>query len=141
MFKRVVVGNDGSDNAVQAIEMAAEVAKANNAELIVAHVWHLPATAYIGAPYAPLDLSKQMDETKKSANDRAVEVLDRFGIAGKLVELEGNPADAIIGLADDEKADLIVVGSRGLGAVERFVLGSTSERIVRHAACPVLVVR
>lgn len=141
MFKRVVVGNDGSDNAVQAIEMAAELAKLHEAELIVAYVWHLPATAYIGAPYAPLDLSKQMDETKKGANNRALGVFEKFGIEGRLVELEGNPADAIIGLAEEEQADLIVVGSRGLGAVERFVLGSTSERVVRHASCPVLVVR
>lgn len=141
MFKKIVVGNDGSDNAIEALEAAAQIAASFGAELVVAHVWHLPPTAYVGAPYAPLDLSQQMEETKKRATDRASEILSRHNAVAKAVELEGNPADAMIDLAEKEEADLIVVGSRGIGAVERFVLGSTSERIVRHSPCPVLVMR
>lgn len=141
MFKKIVVGNDGSDNALEALEAAAEIAGEFGGELVVAHVWHLPPTAYVGAPYAPLDLSQQMEDTKKKATERAKEILARHGAEARAVELEGNPADAIIDLAETEDADLIVIGSRGLGAIERFVLGSTSERIVRHASCPVLVMR
>lgn len=141
MFKKIVVGNDGSDNSAQALEIALELAKPLGAEIIVAHVWHLPPTAYVGAPYAPLDLTKQMEDTKQKSVEKAKNILEHHDAEARYVELEGNPADAVIELAEKEDADLIVIGSRGLGAVERFVLGSTSERVVRHASCPVLVAR
>ncbi len=140
-LEKIVVGNDGSDYSIAAVRMAAEMAKALGAKLTIVHVSHLPVTFYAAAFEAPIDLKEQMDSLRAEAERRARAVLDEVGIEAELVTLDGNPADALVEYAEKEKADLLVVGSRGAGAIERFLLGSTSSRIVHHAHCPVLVVR
>jgi nucleotide-binding universal stress UspA family protein len=139
--EKIVVGNDGSDYSIAAVKLAAEIAKALGATLDVVHVSHLPVTFYAAAFETPIDLQAQMDALKAEAETRAKTALAEVGIDGNLVTLDGNPADALVEYAENEKAGLLVVGSRGAGAIERFLLGSVSNRVVHHAHCPVLVVR
>ncbi len=138
---RIVVGNDGSDYSIHAVKLAAEMAKAMGAKLDVVHVSHLPVTFYAAATEAPIDLQGQMSSLRAEAEERAKAVLQDVGVEADFVTLDGNPADALVEYADKNNADLLVVGSRGAGALERFLLGSISNRVVHHAHCPVLVVR
>lgn len=140
-IEKVVVGNDGSDHSVRALQMAASIAKAFGAELQVVHVSHLPVTFYAAAFETPIDLTEQLESLRKEAEAKARQVLTESGVEARMVTLDGNPADALVDYAAKEKADLLVVGSHGAGAIERFLLGSTSTRVVHHATCPVLVVR
>ena len=74
--------------------------------------------------------------------DKAQTTLEKKGIAARTVEAHGDPADALVRQAEDDGADLIVVGTRGLNAAQRALLGSVSTKVVHHAAkCDVLVVR
>ena len=130
-LQKIVVGNDGSDYSIDAVKLAAEIAKAAGAKLDVVHVSHLPATFYAAAFETPIDLQAQMDSLRQEAEHRAKEALAAVGY----------PADTLVEYAEREGADLLVVGSRGAGAIERFLLGSISDRVVHHAHCPVLVVR
>lgn len=141
MFKKILVGNDGSEHAADAIARALEIAGRYKAELVVAHVAQIPAAIYVGAPYAPIDINAEVERSNTTAAEKAKAVLDAHSANARYIELQGSPADALCKLAEEEDADLIVVGSRGLGAVTRFVLGSVSDRIVHHAPCDVLVVR
>jgi nucleotide-binding universal stress UspA family protein len=140
-IRKIVVGNDGSDHSVRALQTAIAIAKSLGAELEIVHVSHLPVTFYAAAFETPIDLGQQMEALRKEAEARAQQVLDETGVEAKMVTLDGNPADALLEYADRSGADMIVVGSHGAGAIERFLLGSTSDRIVHHARCPVLVVR
>ena len=80
-------------------------------------------------------------EARAAALAEARSYLGERGIEAKLVEGLGNPADVIVQEAEDSGAELIVVGTRGLNAAKRLVLGSTSTNVVHHAPCDVLVVR
>ena len=71
----------------------------------------------------------------------AAETLGEAGLAVEVVETAGNPAEAIVETAESGRFDLIVVGTRGRHAVQRFLFGSTADRVARHAPCPVLLVR
>jgi len=140
-IRKIVVGNDGSDHSIRALQTAIAIARPLGAELEIVHVSHLPVTFYAAAFETPIDLGQQMEALRKEAEARAQQVLDEAGVQAKMVTLDGNPADALLEYADRSGADMIVVGSHGAGAIERFLLGSTSDRIVHHARCPVLVVR
>lgn len=139
--EKIVVGNDGSDYSIEAVKLAAEIAKALGSKLDVVHVSHLPVTFYAAAFETPIDLQEQMDSLKNEAEKRARGALSEVGVEGNFITLDGNPADALVEYAEKVKAGLLVVGSRGAGAIERFLLGSISNRVVHHAHCPVLVVR
>jgi nucleotide-binding universal stress UspA family protein len=83
----------------------------------------------------------QIRPSRESAVQAIVERAHAAGVDATFLVWEGAAGDAIVDAAGAEGADVIVVGSRGLGAVGRFVLGSVSDHVVRHAGCPVLVVR
>ena len=140
-LQKIVVGNDGSDYSIEAVKLVAEIAKAAGAKLDVVHVSHLPATFYAAAFETPIDLQAQMDSLRQEAEHRAKEALAAVGYDANFVVIDGHPADTLVEYAEREGADLLVVGSRGAGAIERFLLGSISDRVVHHAHCPVLVVR
>ncbi len=144
-FSTILVPTDGSDDALLAAQVAIDLAQRTGAALHLAHVWHF--VAYAGDPYfyttaLPDDYLTMYEETGRAILDREVE---RITAAGGTVTqthlLEGRSADVLVDLARTLGADLIVVGSRGMGRLGRLVLGSVSDGIAHHAPCPVLVVR
>jgi nucleotide-binding universal stress UspA family protein len=139
--KTIVVGVDGSAGAGAAVEFAATEAVLRGARLRVVAVWEVPATAY-GDGLALVD-SNTFDALREHAQkvaDDAVETVGRMhpSVECLAVTLEGQPAEALLEASAD--ADLIVVGSRGLGGFKRLMLGSVSDQVVHHSACPVVVV-
>jgi nucleotide-binding universal stress UspA family protein len=147
----IVCGVDGSPDSQRAIAVAAQWARRLGAKLIVANVVaHIPdplVPAYAYAPMArPAPLAPPMSERRTDADMEASEaLLERIvGEVGaedaELRTMLGIPAERLAELADDEGADLIIVGSRGRGAFKAAFLGSVSNSLIGIARCPVLVV-
>lgn len=136
---RVVVAVDGSENSLQALEWAVRDAAARGAALEVVHAWSVPNTAgfpYSGMVFEPAPFKEAADRVLAEALGRAdVSVLDQPPTA---IALEGHPASAVLDHA--EGADLLVIGSRGLGGFKGLLLGSVSQRLAQYATCPVVVV-
>jgi nucleotide-binding universal stress UspA family protein len=136
-MERIVVGFDGSEHSRKALARAAEIANGATIAVVsaanVARLLRDPAGGV--APVDPADA-----EARTQALAEARTYLEGRGIEGVYVEGHGNPADVIVQEAEESGADLIVIGTRGLNAVQRVVLGSVSTNIVHHAPCDVLVV-
>ena len=135
--RRIVVGLDGSPEAERALDWAIGIAQACGSELIAVHALGL------------LDRS-QPDGVVPSATHRE-EIIHRFerswcaslvgsGVRSRRVTREGAPLDVLLAVAEHDHADLIVVGSRGIGRVPGQVLGSTSHQVATRARTPVVVV-
>jgi nucleotide-binding universal stress UspA family protein len=137
---RIVVGVDGSQESRRALEYAVAEARAHRGRVEAVHVWHVPyTTAY---PYGALAVD--LDEVESDARrrlDELVDGIDTRGLAQPVARTTtcGVPAQSLLDAA--KGADLLVVGSRGLGGFRGLLLGSVSEQCVRHAGCPVVVVR
>ncbi|CAN5291367.1 universal stress protein [soil metagenome] len=138
-MEQIVVGFDGSEHSRRALERAANFAGDRTVLSVVcaADVARLLRDPAGGTgPVDPADA-----EARTAALAEARTYLEGRGINARLVEGHGNPADVIVQEAEDSGADLIVVGTRGLNAAKRLVLGSVSTNVVHHAPCDVLVVR
>ncbi|MCQ0987581.1 universal stress protein [Jiella marina] len=146
MYKRILVPVDGSKMATRALDTAIGLAKTFGAELMTLCVYrhHSPLEASLSmvrarTPDRPDDaLKAYASEIAATAKDRALSagVADAHAYAKR-----GNPSRAIVEFAKDHKADLIVLGARGNGDVEGFLLGSVSHKVASLADIPCLVVR
>jgi len=144
-IKTILVATDFSEDADTAIETAIELAKAFDAKLELFHAYHVeipPSYAGFGGDFSrPEDILQTINEGAQGAMNRLVEQ-----VAEKGLDVRGRvPMDhasvAILDEADRLLADLIVMGTRGLTGLEHLVLGSTAERVIRLAPCPVLTVK
>ena len=140
----VMLATDGSPSATNAARVAASLAQEAGAALHVAHIWQLTqASVGLMADAASWQYTFDLDE--QVARDTLAGVVADLATVGVPVAEQhlrrGRPADEIPALANAIGADLIVVGSRGLGPVKRLLIGSTAEAVVHSAHRPVLVVR
>ena len=144
---RVLVATDGSEHATLAVRAAANLSNRAEAELHVVHVRKpLPVQSSLSRPaYFDRVFEEYADLYEEETGQLMRRQVFRAKVEGADVAdahlREGRAAEEIIGLARKLTADLVVVGSRGVGPLERLVKGSVSERVVRLAACPTLVVR
>ena len=145
---KILLATDGSENANLASSTAADLAKSTNSELHVVYVGHMPSIFYEspGAIVLDPDLQSRMEEVaEEAARTKLKEQVQKIREAGTEVvgvhTSVGFPDAEIVGLAERLSAGLIVMGSRGLGPLRRALMGSVSDSVVRHAHCPVLVVR
>jgi nucleotide-binding universal stress UspA family protein len=145
VFTRIVVGTDGSETAGEAVRQAVDLAKLAG------------ATLSIVSAYAPVPERKVKDQQRDAPADVQYElgpredvnlILDaaaadarQEGIEVQTHPLEGDPAEAILNVAEETKANLIVVGNKGMTGARRFLLGSVPNNISHHAPCSVMVVR
>ena len=148
----VLLAIDGSTEASLATEAAVEIAIKTRSELHLVYVRSDPllTTLYEGEyPRGVQDLDHEFDQELESAGRAAQEVLDAAvrkvdSLGGAVAQahlVEGRAPQEIVSLAEDSGIGLIVMGSRGRGGVSRTLMGSVSDSVVRHAHCPVLVVR
>jgi nucleotide-binding universal stress UspA family protein len=139
-MKRILVAVDGSDPARRALQLAAEIAQRFEAKLTLVSV--LPSLPLPEDAYGPR--ATELVEGHRSFSLRLLAVMgaavDAKGLQLESLVLEGNPAEEIAHAAIEQDVDLVVVGSRGLGAMSRTLLGSVSDRLVHIATKPVLVV-
>ncbi len=137
---RIVVGFDGSEHGRRALERAVELARSSGARLAIvstAEVSRLLRDPAMGvSAVEPADV-----EQRAKALEQARAYLAERGLEADFVKGSGDPADVLVQEAEESGADLIVVGTRGLSAAPRWLLGSVSTKVVHHAPCDVLVVR
>jgi nucleotide-binding universal stress UspA family protein len=138
MFKNILVGVDGSEYSYKAAKIAGEIARCMAADLFVVSCFE-PVPAYLGEP----NLQKAITNHISEAEAVMKTALNEIGsIDGELHSelIEGAPADTILAVAEVRSVDLIVMGTRGLGRLSGFVLGSQSQKVVAQANCPVMLV-
>ena len=137
----VVVGIDGSDAAAEALRVAIAEARLRGTSVVAVHVWQLPVGDFL-AGFAPPQA--EIDELEASAGAllaRTVSGADHAGVAVEPLLRESQAAgETLVAEAAARGAELLVVGSRGLGGLKGLLLGSVSAFCSRHAGCPVLVV-
>ena len=138
----IIVGVDGSDQSIRASHVAAAMARVHGARLHVVTVVRPPEGWWgvVGSPPPADAMSRSMAEAQRTVLDRTIDRLDASGIEVTSAEEIGDPASSLVSLAADMDADLIVVGRRGAGMVERMILGSVADRVAHDAGCPVLIV-
>ena len=145
MFGSIVVGTDGSDTAGEAVRQAVDLAKSVGAKIELV------------SAYEPVSNQRLREETQQvpedmqwSVNPRedvdatlgeAAEIAREAGVTVETFARQGDPADAILDVAEETKADLIVVGNKGMTGARRFLLGSVPNKVSHHAPCSVLIIR
>jgi nucleotide-binding universal stress UspA family protein len=135
-FKRILVGVDGSDNSLRAAQTAAETAALFRSDITLLCVLQPAESAYFTGMPTTEESEKAKGEEKLY---RARTVCEEAGLKPTLKVMLGNPAAAILDLAEDGY-DLVVVGTRGISGLSRFLMGSVSTRVVQFAKVPVMVV-
>jgi nucleotide-binding universal stress UspA family protein len=136
----VVVGVDGSEGSVAALELAIREAKLRGAAVKAVAAWKVPVAAYeSGWAAAALDPTA-FEEAAAAALEGALVAANgaTSGVNVSRIVREGQAADVLV--AEAREADLLVVGSRGLGGFRGLLLGSVSQQCAHHAACPVMIV-
>jgi nucleotide-binding universal stress UspA family protein len=132
---RIVVGYDGSESARRGLLCVAEFAR-NGVAVTVVTAMPLDVTSLGPEPPEPSEFAARAHPVEE-----ALKLLKENGVEAGGVETEGDPADVILEEATTAGADLVVVGTGGKNAVERFLLGSVSDKVAHRAPCDVLVVR
>lgn len=138
-MKRIVIGTDGSADADAAVDGALELARGLGAALTFVCARSTPS-ALLGEPYYQRELDAEVAHARKVA-EAAMEKARAAGVDADYEILDGSAAEAILGVAETHDADLVVVGSRGLGAMQSAIFGSVSKALVTRAKRPVLVVK
>lgn len=146
MFKHLLVASDGSEHALRAAHVAGEIAQKFAAEVSVLCVYDPPRNRVppVGPHTETLDsdaMARFAEEVLDTVEAKTCRVLSDLGVRYMARREMGHPVEVIVGVAARSNVDLIVLGSRGLGGMESFLLGSVSDRVLHHAHCPVLIVK
>lgn len=142
-IKKILFPTDFSEGALNALPYAVDLAKSYGAKLYMLHVIYDIATS--SGLYVP---HISVDEMYKEMDASARKELERFGMDKRVdvkdleyAAIRGVPYEEILKFAQEENIDLIVIGTHGRKGLDRVLFGSTAERVVRNASCPVLTVR
>ena len=145
MFQAIVVGTDGSQTAGEAVREATELAKAVGASIELVSAYEPVSSQRLReeSRQVPEDMQWMVNprEDVEATLREAAEKVEAAGVSVKTYSREGDPADAILDVAEERGADLIVVGNKGMTGAKRFLLGSVPNKVSHHAPCSVLIIR
>jgi nucleotide-binding universal stress UspA family protein len=145
VFKRIVVGTDGSETAAEAVRQAIELARLTGASLSLVSAYQPASGRRVQAEQAeaPADVQYEIGprEDVNLILDAAAAEAKQQGIEVQTHPVEADPADAILNVAEETHADLIVVGNKGMTGARRYLLGSVPNNVSHHAPCSVIIVR
>ncbi|HEY4450514.1 MAG TPA: universal stress protein [Solirubrobacteraceae bacterium] len=145
MFKSIVVGTDGSETATQAVRQATDLARAVGAKLELVSAYEPVPSQRLNQErrQAPEDLQWAISprEDVDATLEAAAAVAREAGVPVEVYPRQGDPADAILDVAEEREADLIIVGNKGMTGAKRFLLGSVPNKVSHHAPCSVLIIR
>ena len=145
MFTRIVVGTDGSETAAEAVRQAVDLARLSGAGLSIVSAYEpIPQRRIAGEQQdAPADVQHEIGprEDVNLILDGASAEAKKAGIEVQTHPVQADPADAILDVAEETGADLIVVGNKGMTGTRRFLLGSVPNKVSHHAPCSVIIVR
>ena len=140
LYQTIVVGTDGSDRAGIAVRHALALAKFSGAKLHTVQVVH-PAVGVGFSDTAGVQFG--IETVRGAAEDVKKQLLadaDREGVSAEMHNPSGDPAEALIKVAEAVNADLLVLGNRGMTGMTRFVLGSIPNKVSHHAPCSLLII-
>ena len=137
-YQVIVVGTDGSPRAAVAVEEALNLAAMTGSTVHAVHAIHTPAV--IEDPHSAQMIMDEMRGHADSIQKELLETAKRRGVKVEFHSSMGEPANALIDLAERVNADLVVVGNRGMSGMKRFVLGSVPNKVSHHCPCSVLIV-
>jgi nucleotide-binding universal stress UspA family protein len=145
MFGSIVVGTDGSDTASEAVRQATELANAVGARIHLVSAFEPVGNQRLREEkqQVPEDMSwmvNQREDVDATLRD-AAEQIQEAGVEVETYARQGDPADAILDVAEEKGADLIVVGNKGMSGAKRFLLGSVPNKVSHHAPCSVMIIR
>lgn len=144
-LKKILLPTDFSGCANYALPYAAAIARAAKAQIICVHVVEpvVPAVGYTGLadPMPIADISEQLEDSAERQLPKLAECEECTGLNVEEVIVHGDAAAEIVRVASEQEVDLIVISSHGRTGFGRIIFGSTAESVVRHASCPVLVVK
>ena len=145
MFGRIVVGTDGSETAAEAVRQATELAKLTSARLDIVSAFEPVPQERLREEKTEVPGDVQFTVTpRQDVNltlENAAGVGRDAGVEVQTHAREGDPADAILDVAEEVGADLVVVGNKGMTGAKRFLLGSVPNKVSHHAPCGVLIIR
>lgn len=141
MLSKILAAVDGSDNSFRALDHAIFLAKRVEAHLTAIHVVENPPTVYVESQKLLNELLTKYKAESAKVLDRCKQAAEMSGVNIETVLAEGDAATNIVGYAQREGFDLVVIGSRGLGKFKEMVLGSTSSKVLHHIKSAVLIVR
>jgi nucleotide-binding universal stress UspA family protein len=145
MFGSIVVGTDGSSTAKEAVRQATAMAKALGASIHLVSAFEPVSSQRLREESrdAPGDVQWSINprEDVESTLEEASETVEGEGVSVETYSREGDPADAILDVAEERNADLIVVGNKGMTGAKRFLLGSVPNKVSHHAPCSVMIIR
>lgn len=145
MFTRIVVGTDGSETAAEAVRQAIELATLSGATISIVSAYAPVSGRRVSdqQQQAPADVQYELGprEDVNFVLDAAAAEAKERGVEVQTHPVEADPADAILNVAEETKADLIVVGNKGMTGARRYLLGSVPNNVSHHAPCSVLIAR
>ena len=145
MFSSIVVGTDGSETAGEAVRQATELASAVGAEIHLVSAFQPVGNQRLREErqQAPDDLQWMVNEREdvEATLRKAYEQIQKAGVKVDTSSRQGDPADAILDVAEEQNADLIIVGNKGMTGAKRFLLGSVPNKVSHHAPCSVMIIR
>lgn len=138
----IVVGTDGSERSLHAAHVAASMARKNAAKLYLVTVVRPPEGWWgvVGSPPPAETMTRALERAQAEILDTVTDAIDLSGIDWETLEEIGDAAGALAEVCKTLNADVLVVGRRGAGLVERLMMGSVADRVAHFAPCPVLVV-
>lgn len=145
VVRSIVVGTDGSDTAFEAVRQATQIAGALGARVYLVSAYEpVPESRLrVERMEVPDDLQWMInprEDVERTLQDGA-EAMRAAGLDVETLAREGDPADAILDVAEEKDADMIVVGNKGMTGAKRFLLGSVPNKVSHHAPCSVLIIR
>jgi nucleotide-binding universal stress UspA family protein len=145
LFTRIVVGTDGSETAGEAVRQAIELAKLSGSQLNIVSAYAPVSQSRVKGEQlgAPADVQYEIGprEDVNLVLDAAAAAAKREGLEVQTHPVEGDPAEAILSVAEKTDAGLIVVGNKGMTGARRFLLGSVPNNVSHHAPCSVMIVQ
>jgi nucleotide-binding universal stress UspA family protein len=145
MFKSIVVGTDGSATAGEAVRQAVDLARLLGAKLELVSAYEPVPAQRLREERRETPEDPQWAITPREDVDAALEaaaaVARDAGVGVDVYPRQGDPADAILDVAEERDADLIVIGNKGMTGAKRFLLGSVPNKVSHHAPCSVLIIR
>jgi nucleotide-binding universal stress UspA family protein len=145
MFGSIVVGTDGSETAGEAVRQATDLAKAVGARIHLVSAFEPVGNQRLREErtQVPEDMQWMVNEREdvEATLRKAAESIQESGVEIETYARQGDPADAILDVAEEQSSDLIIVGNKGMTGAKRFLLGSVPNKVSHHAPCSVLIIR
>jgi nucleotide-binding universal stress UspA family protein len=139
-FKTILCATDFSEASYHALEYAVRFARLSDAVVILAHIVHVPAGDLLGGEAYTMNFEEAQRQVRERLDKVRAEHLQNYPKC-ELVTTIGDPSAEILSIAKDRRVDLIITATHGRSGFKHLVMGGVADKIIRHAPCPVFVVR